>query len=63
MPNITLPDGKKLNFKSNISGVDIAEKASTLINRKDLNEVIKKAKKISEKADWKIVAEFPIYTN
>ena len=27
------------------------------INRKDLNEVIKKAKKISEKADWKIVAE------
>ena len=28
MPNITLPDGKKLNFKSNISGVEIAEKIS-----------------------------------
>ncbi len=44
-------------YIAKMNGVDIAEKASTLINRKDLNEVIKKAKKISEKADWKIVAE------
>ena len=26
MPNITLPDGKKLNFKNEINGLEIAEK-------------------------------------
>ena len=28
MPNITLPDGKKLNFKNNVNGLEIAEKIS-----------------------------------
>ena len=28
MPNITLPDGKKLNFKNKINGLEIAEKIS-----------------------------------
>jgi len=26
MPNITLPDGKKLSFKSNVTGYEVAEK-------------------------------------
>ena len=36
MPNITLPDGKKLNFKSNISGVEIAEKISKSLSKQAL---------------------------
>ena len=28
MPNITLSDGKKINFKKNVSGLEIAEKIS-----------------------------------
>ena len=28
MPNITLPDGKKLNFKNKTNGLEIAEKIS-----------------------------------
>ena len=28
MPNITLPDGKKINFKDKINGLEIAEKIS-----------------------------------
>ena len=28
MPNITLPDGKKINFKSKINGLEIADKIS-----------------------------------
>ena len=36
MPNITLPDGKKLNFKSNTSGVEIAEKISKSLSKQAL---------------------------
>ena len=28
MPNITLPDGNKLNFKQKVTGIQIAEKIS-----------------------------------
>ena len=28
MPNITLPDGKKLNFDNSITGTEVAEKIS-----------------------------------
>ena len=34
MPNITLSDGKKINFKKNVSGLEIAEKISkSLLNQ------------------------------
>jgi TGS domain. len=28
MPNITLPDGKQLNFEKNVTGLEVAEKIS-----------------------------------
>ena len=28
MPNITLPDGKKLNFEKKVTGLEVAEKIS-----------------------------------
>ncbi len=31
MPNITLPDGKKLNFEKSITGTEVAEKISKLL--------------------------------
>ena len=30
MPNITLPDGKKLNFDKSVTGSEVAEKISNL---------------------------------
>ena len=53
MPNITLPDGKKLNFKQKVTGIQIAEKISKSLakealvmsvngNLKDLTYEIKK---------------------
>ena len=33
MPDITLPDGKKINFEKSISGFEVAEKIS-IINAK-----------------------------
>ena len=53
MPNITLPDGKKLSFKNNVSGIEIAEKISKSLSKqaliisvdgelKDLSFIIKK---------------------
>ena len=53
MPNITLPDGKKLSFKNNVSGLEIAEKISKSLSKqaliisvdgelKDLSFIIKK---------------------
>ena len=36
MPNITLPDGKKLSFKNNVTGVEIAEKISKSLSKKAL---------------------------
>ena len=34
MPNITLPDGKKLNFDKSISGFEVAEKISKSLSNK-----------------------------
>ena len=36
MPNITLPDGKKINFKNKISGIEIAEKISKSLSKQAL---------------------------
>ena len=36
MPNITLPDGKKINFKNNITGFEIAEKISKSLSKQAL---------------------------
>ncbi len=53
MPNITLPDGKKINFEKSISGFEVAEKISKSLSKqallisvdgelKDLNHTISK---------------------
>ena len=53
MPNITLPDGKKINFEKSISGFEVAEKISKSFSKqallisvdgelKDLNHKISK---------------------
>ena len=53
MPNITLPDGKKINFEKSISGFEVAEKISRSLSKqallisvdgelKDLNHSISK---------------------
>ena len=53
MPNITLPDGKKINFKNNVTGYEVAQKISKSLSKqalivsvdgelKDLNFSIKK---------------------
>ena len=36
MPNITLPDGKKLSFKSNVTGYEVAEKSSKSLSKQAL---------------------------
>ena len=36
MPNITLPDGKKLNFKNKTTGLEIAEKISKSLSKQAL---------------------------
>ena len=36
MPNITLPDGKKLNFKQKVTGIQIAEKISKSLAKQAL---------------------------
>ena len=36
MPNITLPDGKKLSFKSNVTGYEVAEKISKSLSKQAL---------------------------
>ena len=36
MPNITLPDGKKLTFKNNVTGYEVAEKISKSLSKKAL---------------------------
>ena len=36
MPNITLPDGNKLNFPNNVTGIDIAEKISKSLSKQAL---------------------------
>ena len=36
MPNITLPDGKKINFEKNISGFEVAEKISKSLSKQAL---------------------------
>jgi len=36
MPNITLPDGKKLNFEESVSGLEIAEKISKSLSKQAL---------------------------
>ena len=36
MPNITLPDGKKLNFKKSVTGSEIAEKISKSLAKQAL---------------------------
>ena len=38
MPNITLPDGKKLNFKNKINGLEIAERLVNLYKASTNNE-------------------------
>ena len=58
MPNITLPDGKKINFEKSISGFEVAEKISKSLSKqallisvdgelKDLNHSISKDSSIS----------------
>ena len=34
MPNIKLPDGKKLNFEKSVTGLEIAEKISKSLQNK-----------------------------
>ncbi len=36
MPNITLPDGKKLSFKDNVTGYEVAEKISKSLSKQAL---------------------------
>ena len=36
MPNITLPDGNKLNFQNKITGLEIAEKISKSLSKQAL---------------------------
>ena len=36
MPDITLPDGKKINFEKNITGLEIAEKISKSLAKQAL---------------------------
>ena len=36
MPNITLPDGKKLNFEKSITGTEVAEKISKSLGKQAL---------------------------
>ena len=36
MPNITLPDGKKLNFEKSITGTEVAEKISKSLSKQAL---------------------------
>ena len=36
MPNIILPDGNKINFKSEINGIEIAKKISTSLAKQAL---------------------------
>ena len=36
MPNITLPDGKKLNFKNKVTGLDVASKISKSLSKQAL---------------------------
>ena len=36
MPNITLPDGKKLNFKNKVTGLEVAEKISKSLSKQAL---------------------------
>ena len=36
MPNITLPDGKKLTFKNNVTGYEVAEKISKSLSKQAL---------------------------
>jgi len=36
MPNITLPDGKKINFKNKVTGLEVAEKISKSLSKQAL---------------------------
>jgi len=36
MPNITLPDGKKINFKNSVTGLEIVEKISKSLSKQAL---------------------------
>ena len=36
MPNITLPDGKKLNFDKSVTGLEVAEKISKSLSKQAL---------------------------
>ena len=36
MPNITLPDGKKINFDKSVTGIDICEKISKSLSKNAL---------------------------
>ena len=54
MPNITLPDGKKIDFKDSITGLKIAEKISKSLMKQAL--IIKsELKKYSVKLQDKVV--------
>ena len=37
MPNITLPDGKKINFSESITGFQLAEKISKSLSKQGIN--------------------------
>ena len=53
MPNIKLPDGKKIPFSKTIDGVEIAKKISkSLSKEKNVLELLeKRAKEIEEKRE------------
>ena len=36
MPDITLPDGKKLSFKNEVTGLEVAEKISKSLSKQAL---------------------------
>ena len=36
MPNITLPDGKKISFKNKVTGLEVAEKISKSLSKQAL---------------------------
>ena len=41
MPNITLPDGKNLNFNKEVNGIEIAKKISKSLEKQALIQKLK----------------------
>ena len=69
MPNITLPDGNKLEFKNKVTGLQVAEKISKSLAKqalimsvddelKDLSFVIQKDSKVKITAHFRIKIPF-----